>query len=486
MKKLVLGISSGILFTLVSIGIALLTAPYFLKFLSKEEFGIFYLINNLIIWSGLLNVGLRGSFKLQLAQAIGRNDFTDSLTSTAFFTQCLVAVAVCFFGYGILQISEILFPLSILSSVTSKHVFILLTCSFSFTIISNCLAAILSVYNKDHEVYSTRTILTVLQAILSVIFLHLNSGIVGLAFAAIIVEFIFLCHVYFLVSTKFCLARLKFSLFDPAILKGSIRIGKWFLLGFLAQLLIRHTDLLLIGKLGGIDKITGFLMTAKLYVLATAFLQTILKIITPQLIRFINSEKNIIVTYKINLLFLKIFVGISIIVGSGIFLFNGPFIYWWLGQDYYLGENINILLLFAFLFNSFTMAGRALLLASNKLRSQKISALSEGILHLSLASLFGLAFGLSGVVLGIAISSVLSNFICFAPLIASHKISDENKLDINFIAIYIMLSLIGILFLYLSPWYFGKEIISLGLFLGIFLLLFLREVRWVTLKILRS
>ena len=485
MKKILLGISSGVIYTLLNVGISLLTAPYFLKFLSKEEFGIFYLANNLIIWAGLLNVGLRGSFKLQLASALGKGEATDGLTSTSFFTQCLVASIVFLIGLSFSFFLGSFFDLSYVSTTTAQHIFILLSFSFGFTLISNSLAAILSVHNKDLQVYISRSVFTALQAILSIILLWLHWGILGMALAALVVELFFLLYVYILAVLKFRLTSLRFSSFDRALLKSSFAIGKWFLLGFLAQLLIRHSDLFLIGKLSGVDTVTCFIISSKMYLLATGLLLMILKIITPQLVLRTQSHKEDLI-HQMNFLFLKFIVGISTIAGIGIFLFNERFVAWWVGSTYYLGNYINLMLLIAFLFASYTNAARTLLLAKSELKSQKISALAEGILHLFLSALLGFYFEMAGIAGGIALSSILSAVITFPSLFKGPSYSTIGKREGSLLLIYVFIALTILLSFYVSPSFFGKEVIAFGLVSAAFLLLFLKDIRMVATKILRS
>lgn len=481
MKRLLLGISSGILYTLISIGIALFTAPYFLKFISKEEFGIFYLANNLIVWAGLMNVGLRGSFKLQLASALGKGEETKQLTTTILISQGVIAVVLSFTGFVLSFFLDSLFEIPSIVASDVRFVFILLSLSFACSLIANSFAAILSVHNRDANVYTTRSFLLVLQALLSVGLISFGWGIKGLALAALLSETAFLFYMFFLVSIQFRLASIDLSNFNSTLLLNSLSLGKWFLAGFLAQLLIRHTDLLLVGELAGLEAVTAFIFTSKFYLLAAALLQMTIKIITPQMIRMMQSESTMN-SSKMTLLFLKFILGFVLIGGTGIYIFNELFISWWIGPSYYLGDEINLLMMLAFFFTSLNLAGRALFAANMQWKAQKISELTEGFLHLSLSALLGILYGLKGIVAGIALSAMLASFISFIPLLSMNKNLAGMRGDALGIFSYICIVSLVLLALPASP-AIEKNFLALSTIAGTFILLFLKDLWWIFTKI---
>src|SRR6266702_3598346 len=94
------GLATGSTATVATIVVGLWLTPFTLKFLDREEYAIFALASDLLMWLGLLDLGITAGLNVQAAQLSGKPDAErlNRLASTAFFTQNLIVLAVLVVG----------------------------------------------------------------------------------------------------------------------------------------------------------------------------------------------------------------------------------------------------------------------------------------------------------------------------------------------------------------------------------------------------
>src|ERR1035438_1077215 len=88
------GLTTGYAATFATIAVGLWLTPFTLRFLDREEYGIFALASDLLMWLGLLDIGIASGLSVQAAQLSGKPDAErlNRLASTAFFTQNVIVL----------------------------------------------------------------------------------------------------------------------------------------------------------------------------------------------------------------------------------------------------------------------------------------------------------------------------------------------------------------------------------------------------------
>jgi O-antigen/teichoic acid export membrane protein len=215
-------------------------------------------------------------------------------------------------------------------------------------------------------------------------------------------------------ASNFRLSRLKFLLGN----------GLWFTIGGLAGLFIFRLDSLLIGKYISLEIVASFLITSKLYMIADVFHKQVFNTTRPFFSQEFGKGNFFLLKSMYNVSFISSFV-FAYFLGIVILLLNEWFIGIWVGEEFYLGNELNILLCLSFIMQSAVLPNRILLastLYKNNLHA--ISRLSEGILKLILSIFLIHKLGINIIVIsGIAASFIFSNtFLNFL----SCKFMDEN------------------------------------------------------------
>ena len=74
--------------------------PFSLQYLTKEEFGIFTIANELLMWLGLLELGSVSVLRSRASHKLGGDNTInfDKLVSSAFFIQFIAAILILIIG----------------------------------------------------------------------------------------------------------------------------------------------------------------------------------------------------------------------------------------------------------------------------------------------------------------------------------------------------------------------------------------------------
>ncbi|MDB5255501.1 MAG: hypothetical protein JWM14_196 [Chitinophagaceae bacterium] len=404
MKKVFWSIVSGGMLFFISILTSLLLTPYILKQLTREEYAFFYLINSLVVWFGILRMGQNGGFRYQLALSFHRKKFISSLYSTLIVSYTILSIVIMIIGLLSYRYVGEWLGAGDFNGEDLWWLYLMLLLNFSITGITFLFSNILSVYNKEFLVNSIRIVLLVLQALFTVMLLNYNYKLVALGLPLLVTSILLFLTTVFLVIKIPNRPLFSVRLVSLKTLYNSLAIGKWFLLGFLSQLFIKHTDVLLIGKLVDLNTVTAFLLSAKLYFIAMGVLEMALKTLNPHLLKLHKKDPK---QYSQRvIIFVKLFASASCLLGYTIFVVNEKFIAAWVGPGYFLGTGINFILLLSFIFTTFNAALKTIVLSKIIIKQLKLQEIIEGVFNLILSILLGSLYGVAGVVLATILASM--------------------------------------------------------------------------------
>mgnify|MGYP000120850952 CR=1 FL=1 len=68
------GLSTGYLVAVVSILVGLWLTPFTLRYLDRQQYAIFTLASDILLWLGLLDLGITAGMNVQVAQLTGKPD----------------------------------------------------------------------------------------------------------------------------------------------------------------------------------------------------------------------------------------------------------------------------------------------------------------------------------------------------------------------------------------------------------------------------
>ena len=179
------GLVTGYAATLATILVGLWLIPFTLRFLDREEFAVFTLASDLLMWLGLLDLGITAGLNVQAAQLSGRPDRErlNRLASTAFFTQNLIVLVVLVVGVAMAVGFPHFFPIrQDLQRTTSVFVAMLVAAS-AIGFSTKTFSALLVANQQIHVDNLLRLALLAIRTFLTVVLLKKGWGLYSLAAA---------------------------------------------------------------------------------------------------------------------------------------------------------------------------------------------------------------------------------------------------------------------------------------------------------------
>lgn len=420
------------------VGLAL--TPFILNYISKEEYALYYIASDILIWLGIIQLGVSPAFTSMAGHLIGANklDNLPRVASTAWVLQLCSAILVIIAGFIISfflshwfsteqQIKDL--QLMFLTLVLTSAV------ALSVQIYSSLLVANKQIYIDN----LIRIIILVPSVILTVIFLKNGFKLLGLALTGLFTTVINLLINIQRVKHIFPTLKLNVRLFNIEDAKSLVQIGVWFSLGGVAGILILNLDKIVLGKFLSLSVVTSFVITNRLYSLADKILGHAINVSRVYISQLHGKQdyKNLYDIYYLSTIFSLLIGGL---VSCTIFFANKYFITWWVGAEYYIGDQINLLLAVNFLLQLAVLPNRALLASTFfRIKEQNVTRIVEGLFNLALSLLLVNYFAVEGLLLAsilttILMSNILLNRFC-NELFQNQKIVTDWKMYLAYLMV---------------------------------------------------
>lgn len=409
--------------------VGLWMVPFILKYLSLSEYGIYVILIDIIIWLQLMQFGTSTSLSIHASQLdpLNQNKLKE-LYSSAFFMQLLAAFLVFVAGFYFAKNPSFL----INENSEIKGIFfiiILFICSACIKVASLIFGSILTARKKIYALNLIGLGAFIFQTLVAIILLKSGYGLMGMAIST-------LSSALFLLFVSYIFIRIKFpflALSPRSLTISKVKLlffdGAWFSIGGLAGMMIFNLDKILIGKYIDLETVTIFVICGKLYFLAYNLHNQIFNVLRPYIgsshgQRRFNRLRNIY-TLGINQ---SLYFSISF--ACFIYLINETFIRIWVGDGFYGGNLLSLLLAYNFIFQSCVLVNRVFLSSALfKVKAQNSIRIIEGGFNIFLSIYFIKLFGVIGVMLGSIISSIIFSNIFLN--ILTYKYFKSYKVSIN-------------------------------------------------------
>lgn len=178
------GLASGYVVTLATIVVGLWLTPFTLRYLDREQFAVFVLASDVLMWLGLLEIGLTAVLNVQAAQLSARPDpdRLNRLASTTFFAQSAIALGIMAVG-GVIALFPDFFRLRQELRQEGMQVMALMALGSALTVGSQTFSALLIAHQQIHVDNMIRLGLIIIRTALTVGLLMAGYGLLSLAVA---------------------------------------------------------------------------------------------------------------------------------------------------------------------------------------------------------------------------------------------------------------------------------------------------------------
>ena len=182
------GLTSGYVVTFATILVGLWLTPFTLRFLDREQFAVFTLATDVLMWLGLLEIGLISVLNVKAAQLSGTPDQQqlNTLASTTFFGQLAIALVMLLAGSGLTYFFPDFFALRPDLRDDSIKVMALMVLGSALTVATQTFSALLVAHQQIHIDNIIKLVLIAVRTGLTVVLLINGYGLVSLAIAHLV------------------------------------------------------------------------------------------------------------------------------------------------------------------------------------------------------------------------------------------------------------------------------------------------------------
>ncbi|WP_338778801.1 oligosaccharide flippase family protein [Metabacillus sp. FJAT-52054] len=461
--------------------LSLVILPYIINTLGSVEYGLFTLINSIIAYIYLIDMGLGSAIVRYNSKYLAKNDFEGLKSLNGMFLiiyGCMSLIGLLI-GLTIYYNLDFIFNrgLTKLEIEMTKGMFLIalinIVTSFPLSIFTGIITA--------HERFVFLKVLTAIRTILNPILMLtvLTSGYdaIGIIIASTIFNIILgLINVFYSFSVlkiKFVFKKIEVQLF-----KEIVKYSFYVFLGVLAYNIFWSTDLFVIGIYVSASSIAIYSVGSQLNGYFTNFSKIISSMFLPRLTKLNAINKNDRETMELLIKVSRIQFFISFFMLIGFILVGKQFILIWTNEEYYLAYYIALIIMVSQVFSIIQALFAPMLEALNKHKIKSLIYLAVAfinlILTLILVQIWGIIGSAIGTAIGMFINAIANNIYYTISL----------KLDMK----YYWLQVLKLLFPSIVAWLLGYSLtkiiiinsyLSLGIFISIFSFLYLL-VFWYT------
>ena len=396
-------ISSGYFLFFLNNVVALFLTPYILRFVSKQEYGLYVLCSDFLSWMIFLEFGSSKVMESKGAHLLATDDKSGLLRAfnSALFFQFFMAILIVPIFYFL-----VITGLKNYDIPNFRLIIIIFSLTAGLSVIRSIFSAILIASRKIHIDNKIQVLINVLNYAL-ILLLIPYIGIKGLATISLLVAALILLRSYKRVFFLFPYLHINFKDFKKEELKAILSQGIYFSVASIATMLITKFDSFFLGKNFGLATVAKFYISIKLIAVAEKLFMNLVNNLRPYIANF-YGQKKIDQIYNFYNLAVPLLLALSLIVFSILMIINEWFVKFWVGVDFFIGNKFVVLFGIYTILNIITLPARIVLTSTfYKLKSNAALRICEGVLRLSII----LLFMKSTQTILLPLSSVISSFL---------------------------------------------------------------------------
>jgi O-antigen/teichoic acid export membrane protein len=394
----------------------LILTPVLLNRLGANDFGLYGVILNVVVFAGVFDLGLNIGL---LKKLIHQSSESEQLINTLFYffvIVLLLGIPICYLIYYF-------------RIVKVENAFLFYAVITSFLIAQNLLAALLDVIIQSSNKIFVGKIIRVVKLVLEFIFILILSAYYSvkvLLIVSLLVNMIYLLLLYYYAQKEFP--------FDLKLHKGSLTLFKshivysfWYFLTSVAGMLVFNSQVIWINLFIGAEGVSKYLIVTRFFEIIRIGISNFTIVLFPRLAK-IQAEGNWVLISDLFFKSLKRVTLFSFFVFLLTYFFGMPFFLIW--SKYSDTEMKTLFTLFAvFIFFIAIDNVSAIYISALKLNKlPTIVSLVQGVVGLFVGSLLLHSFGIVGMAAGSLIALLSTNLI-FNPWYLNKKFKEHIQLQ---------------------------------------------------------
>lgn len=402
-----------------------IVTPIFISNISDALYGLWLTIGAVVMWFSLADGGIGVTLTRHLVSLRVKNEKVVDVINSAVFFFLIIS-----FLLFILSLPIYSFLINFFHIEPKDRLIFLLLYEFS---VAACIANLLaSIYSASLEsckylvlVRNINSITFLISLLLSAIFVLAYKDVVYLAVCQFLGAMSRLFLLYYYTKTKIRDYKFKF-LKNFSILKKIIKDGGFFQLSRIANIVSTSTDTVFITSFLGPTLVPVYTFTTKLPQMASITLASkvpnILFVGFSELIENnqIDKVKNIFQSMLILLVRFGLFFSIYI------FFYNSLFINLWVGEKYFAGSTLNIVIVILMLYDFVIRGSIGIIYAYGSFKKIGTVSIAEVLINIILSIVLIKIYGLFGLILATLLSRFFTTGLLFIKFTSSNSLIDAS------------------------------------------------------------
>lgn len=405
-------ISRNVLSNFAGTGIAIIVGfflmPFIVHRIGLTAFGIWVLVNSLVGYMGILDVGLTPTLVKKSAEylATGKRDLLNKTVSTIFalyfLSGAIIGVAILIMSFFLPHI----FNVSPEEIPTFKIVLWIVGLQAVVGFPMSIWRGLLGGLQEFHVINSIAVASNLMRAVATVILLVSGFGLISLILLGFGLSVFGWLAGMFWVKHKIPDLSIKIFPLELKNMKDLVRFSGAMFISGIAGKTIDGADRIIIGLFLPVASITIYEVGARISSYTRTILYNIQSVIIPAA-SALNTKDNIVTLQKLYLNGTKYLLMVFGTVVAALLLFGKEFIHLWMGQGFKESVWVMYALIIGNLYQSQNVAANAMLIGTGKLRVYTKVMIAYPIVNLILSIIFVIQWGL----IGVALATTLTFFI---------------------------------------------------------------------------
>ena len=399
---------------IVSTIIQLLYTPFLISKLGQSEYGLYSLVNSIIGYLVVLDLGFGNAIVVYTAKYRAVNDTESEQKLLGMFKIVFYIIGLFAMMLGIILFLNVnnIFGNSMtdVELEKTKIMMLILTLNLGLSFSFNIYTCIINAYEK----FVFQKILAILTSIIKpiimipLLLLGFKSITMVLVLTGINICIMFLNYFYCKKTIK---CKTKFIGFDKLLFKTIIGYSIWIFIGTIVDKVNWSVDNIILGAVSGTVAVSVYSVASQLNLLFINLSTAVSGVLLPKVSKMVakNSSSKQLTDELIKVGRIQYYI--IFLMCSGLIMFGRQFIDAWVGPDYSQSYYVALILIIPVCFPLIQNLGLSIIQAMNKFRFRSISTLVMAIINVFISIYLAKKFGPIGAAIGTGIALIICNLI---------------------------------------------------------------------------
>lgn len=394
--------------------IQLLYTPFLIRNLGQSEYGLYSLINSVIGYLTILDLGFGNAIIVYTAKyrAQKKYDEEKKLHGMFFIIFCIIGGIAGIVGLILFFNVNNLFG-STMTEVElekAKIMMLILTFNLVITFIFSIYSSILNAYEKFVYQKVISILNTILKPLIMIPLLFMGFKSITMIVVITVLNVMVLLSNYIYCKNKLDI-HIKFMGFDKVLFKTILGYSIWLFLTSIVDKVNWSADQFILGIVSGTTAVSIYSLATNFNTLFINLSTAISSVLLPKMTKMVSEHRT---KEELTDEFIKVgriqFI-IIFLATSGPILFGKEFIMWWAGTEYKESYYVALCLIIPAMFSLIQNLGLSIMQAMNKYRFKAISTFIMSGFNILISVVLAKKCGAVGAAFGTTIAIVVCNII---------------------------------------------------------------------------